>query len=271
MVRRKVLTDRMISRIKPGLKRLTISDPELRGHYLRITPTGAKSFVVVARSPGGKQIWATLGGADVQPVSGDGGDHGVVGGLNARDRGRVVGFLGEDVERARGRFGVVLGAGLDGRDRDLEELAVEVEKLMNENETLLDVIEELKTSLGEYKKIEKELQTTLLNLQDSSARSIETAKKQAGTMIKEAESEAAGIIDKAKKNANEIRDAVINLREEKNLIISKLKAIVNTQSTLLEGKVKKIDGAEQEMEKTKQQRPKDDLDVDVDDIVNKLL
>jgi hypothetical protein len=90
-------------------------------------------------------------------------------------------------------------------------------------------------------------------------------------MIKEAESEAAGIIDKAKKNANEIRDAVINLREEKNLIISKLKAIVNTQSTLLEGKVKKIDGAEQELEKTKQQRPKDDLDVDVDDIVNKLL
>ena len=117
---------------------------------------------------------------------------------------------------------------LRGYDTDevkfyLEELAVEVEKLMNENETLLDVIEELKTSLGEYKKIEKELQTTLLNLQDSSARSIETAKKQAVMMIKEAESEAAGIIDKAKKNANEIRDAVINLREEKNLIISKLK------------------------------------------------
>ena len=89
-------------------------------------------------------------------------------------------------------------------------------------------------------------------------------------MIKEAESEAAGIIDKAKKNSNEIRDAVINLREEKNLIISKLKAIVNTQSTLLEGKVKKIDEAQLELEKTKQQ-PKDDLDVDVDDIVNKLL
>ena len=165
---------------------------------------------------------------------------------------------------------------LRGYDADevkfyLEKLAVEVEKLMNDNETLTDEISELKTSLDEYKKIEKDLQTTLLNLQDSSARSIETAKKQAGMMIKEAESEAAGIIDKAKKNANEIRDAVINLREEKNLIISKLKAIVNTQSTLLEGKVKKIDGAEQELEKTKQQRPKDDLDVDVDDIVNKLL
>jgi 3-oxoacyl-ACP reductase-like protein len=45
---------------------------------------------------------------------------------------------------------------------------------------------------------------------------------------------------------------------------------VNTQSTLLEGKVKKIDEAQQEPDKTKQQ-PKDDLDVDVDDIVNRLL
>ncbi len=59
-------------------------------------------------------------------------------------------------------------------------------------------------------------------------------------------------------------------REEKDLIISKLKTIVNTQSTLLEGKVKKIDEAQQEPEKTKHQ-PKDDLDLDVDDIVNRLL
>jgi len=55
------------------------------------------------------------------------------------------------------------------------------------------------------------------------------------------------------------------------LIISKLKAIVNTQSTLLEGKVKKIDEVQLESEKPIQTQPKDDLDVDVDTIVNKLL
>ncbi len=164
---------------------------------------------------------------------------------------------------------------LRGYDADevkafLEKIAAEVEDLINENETLLDETEELKTSLDEYKKIEKDLQATLLNTLDSSTKSIEAAKKQTGMMMKEAELKASRIIEKAKENANEIRDAVINLREEKNLIISKLKAIVNTQSTLLEGKVKKIDEAQLELEKTKQQ-PKDDLDVDVDDIVNKLL
>ena len=125
--------------------------------------------------------------------------------------------------------------------------------------------------MDEYKKIEKDLQTTLLNAQDSSTKSIETAKNQTDMILKESELEASRIIEKAKENANEIRDAVNNLREEKDLIISKLKAIVNTQSTLLEGKVKKIDKGQQEPEKTKQQQPKDDLDVDVDDIVNKLL
>jgi cell division initiation protein len=152
----------------------------------------------------------------------------------------------------------------------LEKIAEEVEDLINENETLLNETEELKTSLDEYKKIEKELQTKILNVQNSSGKSIEAAKNQTSMMLKEAELKAARIIEKAKENANEIRDAVINLREEKDLIISKLKAIVNTQSTLLEGKVKKIDEAQYEPEKTKQQ-PKDDLDVDVDDIVNRLL
>ncbi len=49
MVRRRVLTDRMIAKLKPGAKRLTLPDPELRGHYIRVTPTGAKSYVAVAQ------------------------------------------------------------------------------------------------------------------------------------------------------------------------------------------------------------------------------
>jgi integrase len=69
MARRKTLTDNMILKLKPGHKRLTIPDPELRGHYVRVTPTGAKSFVAVARDPGGKQIWTTIGGADVLTIA----------------------------------------------------------------------------------------------------------------------------------------------------------------------------------------------------------
>ncbi len=68
MAKPKTLTDRMVAKLKPGAKRLTLPDPLLRGHYVRVTPKGAKSYVAVARDPGGKQIWATLGSADVLTI-----------------------------------------------------------------------------------------------------------------------------------------------------------------------------------------------------------
>ncbi len=64
MAKRNRLTDAMILKLKPEAKRLTMPDPELLGHYIRVTPKGAKSYVAVARTPGGKQVWTTLGSTD---------------------------------------------------------------------------------------------------------------------------------------------------------------------------------------------------------------
>jgi len=153
----------------------------------------------------------------------------------------------------------------------LGKIASEVEILLSENESLKNEIEELNARLDDYVKLEKDLQSARVKKQNFSAESNDSAKKQTETLLKEAQLKANQIIENAKESANEIRNAVINLREEKNLIISKLKAIVNTQANLLEGKVKRIDEIQQDQEKTKQHPPKDDLDVDVDDIVNKLL
>ena len=68
MVRRKTLTDLQIARLKPREKRVTLPDPELRGHYVRITPAGAKSYCAVTRDPRGKQVWATIGSTDVYTI-----------------------------------------------------------------------------------------------------------------------------------------------------------------------------------------------------------
>ena len=62
---RKTLTDKGVQALKPRPKRYAYPDPELRGHYIRIQPSGSKAFVVVARSPAGKQIWSNIGAADV--------------------------------------------------------------------------------------------------------------------------------------------------------------------------------------------------------------
>jgi hypothetical protein len=43
-----------------------VSDPELRGHWIRIQPSGSKSFWTVTRNPQGKQVWTLIGPADME-------------------------------------------------------------------------------------------------------------------------------------------------------------------------------------------------------------
>jgi integrase len=62
---RKFLTDAGVSVLKPRGARYFCPDPQLAGHGVRVSPTGAKSFVAVTRDPFGKQVWATIGGSDL--------------------------------------------------------------------------------------------------------------------------------------------------------------------------------------------------------------
>jgi integrase len=67
---RKTLTDRAIAALKAKAKRYTVTDPDLPGHYVRCTPAGAKSFVVVAPNPRTrKQVWAVIGSTDTLTIA----------------------------------------------------------------------------------------------------------------------------------------------------------------------------------------------------------
>ena len=50
------MTDKGVAALRPRASRYAKPDPELRGHWIRIQPSGAKSFWTVARNPDGKQI-----------------------------------------------------------------------------------------------------------------------------------------------------------------------------------------------------------------------
>src|SRR5262249_5869465 len=65
---RKTLTDKGVEALKPRASRYAFPDPELRGHYVRVQPSGAKSFVMVTRDPAGRQVWSTIGAVDVLGV-----------------------------------------------------------------------------------------------------------------------------------------------------------------------------------------------------------
>lgn len=66
---RKTLSDKGVASLKPRPQRYAYPDPELRGHYVRVQPSGAKAFVTVARSPAGKQVWTNIGAADVLSIA----------------------------------------------------------------------------------------------------------------------------------------------------------------------------------------------------------
>lgn len=150
----------------------------------------------------------------------------------------------------------------------LEKLADDIDELLKENEELNQQVETLSSSLSEFKKIEKNLQDTLLKAQESSTKALESTKKQSSLIMKEAELKSSQIIEKARESANEIRSAVINLREERDLIVAKLKAIVNSQAHLLEIKVEEA-GEEKPVQKKQESTQK--LDIDLDDIIDKIL
>lgn len=66
---RKTLTDRQVAALKPRQARYSISDPDMTGHIVRVMPSGAKTFTAVARDPNGKQIWSSIGAADVMKIA----------------------------------------------------------------------------------------------------------------------------------------------------------------------------------------------------------
>jgi cell division initiation protein len=150
----------------------------------------------------------------------------------------------------------------------LESLAEELDKLNVENESLKNEVESLTDQINEFKKIERNLQDTLLKAQENSAKSMEATKKQTSLMIKEAELKASQTIEKARESTNDIRNAVVNLREEKDLIIAKLKAIVSSQANLLD---LKVEHAGDEKTSSKKIEQSNKMDIDINDILNKIL
>ena len=64
----KTMSDKGVAALKPRASRYAKPDPELRGHWIRVQPSGAKSFCAVTRNPDGKQLWTTIGPTDSMSI-----------------------------------------------------------------------------------------------------------------------------------------------------------------------------------------------------------
>ena len=164
-----------------------------------------------------------------------------------------------------------------GYDRDevrafLERLSDEFEHLQNDNDKLKSELEKQEEQLKEFKRIEKNLQLAMLNQTESASRAIESAKKQTALLIKEGELKAVQLIEKAKESANSIRDSVLKLREERKLLLARIKALVESQSGFFEMNVQNIDTSPKKKEIVKKETIQEEQgEINVDEILEKLL
>jgi cell division initiation protein len=152
-----------------------------------------------------------------------------------------------------------------------ERLADDIDIIQKENDDLKNQVEETNIQLEEYKKKGQSLNENIVKAKETSAKQLETAEKKSAAIIKEAEVRAYRILEKVRLEAKEIKNSIIELREEKNLIVAKLKAIINSQARLLDMKFSEDDDGMVYSEEQKMKlEQKEKVSIDVENIVERL-
>lgn len=150
----------------------------------------------------------------------------------------------------------------------LEKLSTEFETLVGENEAVKKELEEIKQKFSELAQNDKESQASSNNPKEDSNHLITEAQNKADEILRLAEEKSAQMLQKSREEVDILKSALINLREEKEILLTKLKTIINYQAHLLE---MKTDDSEEELKNKKKTETTSDVDVDVNNIVEKLL
>lgn len=153
-------------------------------------------------------------------------------------------------------------------DSYLDQLSYECEKLVTKNKKLETGLAEANAELEATKIKVEELQIEREQLKSDAVAVIEATKAESAVVLKDAQSKAEQLVENAKQDADRIRRAVINLREEKHLLIARLKAIIETQNEVLENRTgsKSLQTVE-----TEEKKSAAETNINVEDIVEKLL
>jgi cell division initiation protein len=115
----------------------------------------------------------------------------------------------------------------------LEMLSNEMEECVRLDREQKDKIVELETQLSDYKNIEKTLQQTLMQAQETSGKSIENSKREAELIVKEAEVKASQIVEKARLDFAKAKEEISTLKARKESVLSKLKILLSSELDLI--------------------------------------
>jgi cell division initiation protein len=112
-------------------------------------------------------------------------------------------------------------------------VADEMEHLINANKELEHKAEVLESQVEEYRKVETALRDTLLTADRVSNESRENSRKEAELILRDAELRADRILDDTTRRASELRREIVELQNQKEVYIARLRSLIETQLKLL--------------------------------------
>jgi cell division initiation protein len=123
-------------------------------------------------------------------------------------------------------------------------VADEMERLINEERDLEQKAKTLEAQVDEYRKVETALRDTLLTAERVSSEARENSRKEAELILRDAELKAERILDDASRRAGELRREIVDLKNQKDIYVARLRSLVETQLKML--RFHSVDMEEQE-------------------------
>lgn len=115
----------------------------------------------------------------------------------------------------------------------MEMMANEVENLLKELNDSRTKVTELETQLKDYKMMEKTLQQTLMQAQETTGKTYEAARRDAESIIKDAEIKAAQIINTANVELGKLNNEIGQLRSRRDSLIGRLRVLLSSELELI--------------------------------------
>ena len=115
----------------------------------------------------------------------------------------------------------------------LEMVADEYEYILNEKNRLGEEVTKMKTQLLDYQQVEKTLQETLMNAQESVSQSRENSKREAKILIREAELKSERILDEAREKLDKMKNELMVLKAQKESFAKRLKHLLESQIEMI--------------------------------------
>jgi cell division initiation protein len=118
-------------------------------------------------------------------------------------------------------------------DAFLDTLSNEFSEMLKQSKEIREQFIEMEVQLRDFKQKERDLQQILMQAQETSARSVDNARKEGELIIQEAELKASQIIDHARMDVMKAKEELSNLKAKKEVLVSRLKVLLNSELELI--------------------------------------